>query len=98
MCGAWADSPLLQFKNEANYACTHILSIRCLQGRGGATGYDNAQALPARADSEELSKENNKSVASLKGEAVFSIAKVRSSIEHRKSVDISMFPAPADKQ
>ena len=33
-------------------------------------------ALPARADDEELAKENNKSVASLKGEAVFSIAKV----------------------
>lgn len=33
-------------------------------------------ALPARADSEELAKENAKSVVALKGEAVFSIAKV----------------------
>ena len=47
-----------------------------MQGRGGSTGYDNAVALPARADDEELAKENNKSAASLKGEAVFSIAKV----------------------
>lgn len=46
------------------------------QGRGGSTGYDAALALPARSDSEELAKENNKSIASLKGEAVFSIAKV----------------------
>jgi hypothetical protein len=53
---------------------------RCLchsaQGRGGSTGYDNAVALPARADSEELAKENNKSTAALKGQAVFSVAKV----------------------
>ena len=33
-------------------------------------------ALPARSDSDELEKENNKSVAALKGQAVFSIAKV----------------------
>jgi len=33
-------------------------------------------ALPARADADELQKENNKSVAALKGQAVFSIAKV----------------------
>ena len=46
------------------------------QGRGGSTGYDNAVALPARADSDELQQENNKSVAALKGQAVFSIAKV----------------------
>ena len=48
----------------------------CLQGRGGSTGYDNAVALPARSDSDELQKENNKSVAALKGQAVFSVAKV----------------------
>ena len=48
------------------------------QGRGGSTGYDNAVALPARSDSEELAKENNKSTVALKGQAVFSIAKVRS--------------------
>ena len=47
-----------------------------LQGRGGSTGYDSAVALPARSDSEELAKENIKSTQSLKGEAVFSVAKV----------------------
>ena len=47
------------------------------QGRGGSTGYDNAVALPGRADSEELAKENNKSTVALKGQAVFSVAKVR---------------------
>ena len=55
----------------------------CLQGRGGSTGYDNAVALPARADSDELQVENNKSAAALKGQAVFSIAKVcRSCVRH----------------
>ena len=52
-----------------------------LQGRGGSTGYDNAVALPARSDSDELEKENNKSVAALKGQAVFSIAKVHHNFE-----------------
>jgi photosystem II oxygen-evolving enhancer protein 1 len=37
------------------------------KGRGGATGYDNAVALPARSDSEELAKENTKSTVALKG-------------------------------
>lgn len=46
------------------------------QGRGGSTGYDNAVALPARADSEELMKENVKQTKALKGSAVFSVAKI----------------------
>jgi photosystem II oxygen-evolving enhancer protein 1 len=36
------------------------------KGRGGSTGYDNAVALPARADAEELLKENVKSTKALK--------------------------------
>ena len=50
--------------------------VSVLQGRGGSTGYDNAVALPARSDSEELAKENNKSTKPLKGQIVFSVAKV----------------------
>merc|ERR1712007_223227 len=45
------------------------------KGRGGSTGYDNAVALPAAADAEELEKENTKSAAALKGSAVFNVAK-----------------------
>jgi len=45
------------------------------KGRGGSTGYDNAVALPAAADAEELAGENNKSVVALKGSAVFNVAK-----------------------
>jgi photosystem II oxygen-evolving enhancer protein 1 len=54
-----------------------------LQGRGGSTGYDNAVALPGRSDAEELAKENNKSTKPLKGQAVFSVAKVRVTALHR---------------
>lgn len=46
------------------------------KGRGGSTGYDNAVALPARSDDDELLKENIKKTGALKGSAVFSIAKV----------------------
>lgn len=52
------------------------LRVVSQQGRGGSTGYDNAVALPARSDSEELAKENNKSTKPLKGQIVFSVAKV----------------------
>jgi hypothetical protein len=45
------------------------LPVLVLQGRGAATGYDYAVALPASGDSEELAKENAKSAASLKGES-----------------------------
>merc|ERR1711881_300618 len=41
------------------------------KGRGGSTGYDNAVALPAASDAEELEKENTKSTVALKGSAVF---------------------------
>jgi Manganese-stabilising protein / photosystem II polypeptide len=59
-------------------AASHLTrSVSALQGRGGSTGYDNAVALPARSDSEELAKENNKSTKPLKGQIVFSVAKVR---------------------
>jgi photosystem II oxygen-evolving enhancer protein 1 len=41
--------------------------LRCApQGRGGSTGYDNAVALPARADADELLKENIKTTKGLK--------------------------------
>jgi photosystem II oxygen-evolving enhancer protein 1 len=46
------------------------------KGRGGSTGYDNAVALPARSDDDELQKENQKSTKALRGSAVFSVAKV----------------------
>ncbi|KAK9806044.1 hypothetical protein WJX73_008835 [Symbiochloris irregularis] len=66
------------------------------KGRGGSTGYDNAVALPARADSEELAKENAKSVVALKGEAVFSIAKIDPSTGEIAGVFESIQPSDTD--
>ncbi|CAK0784046.1 hypothetical protein CVIRNUC_007249 [Coccomyxa viridis] len=66
------------------------------KGRGGSTGYDNAVALPARSDSDELAKENNKSVAALKGQAVFSVAKIDPSTGEVAGVFESIQPSDTD--
>jgi photosystem II oxygen-evolving enhancer protein 1 len=66
------------------------------KGRGGSTGYDNAVALPARSDSEELAKENNKSTVALKGQAVFSIAKVDPETGEIAGVFESIQPSDTD--
>lgn len=66
------------------------------KGRGGSTGYDNAVALPARADSDELQVENNKSAAALKGQAVFSIAKVDTGTGEVAGVFESIQPSDTD--
>ena len=66
------------------------------KGRGGSTGYDNAVALPARSDSEELQKENNKSVVALRGQAVFSVAKVDPATGEIAGVFESVQPSDTD--
>jgi photosystem II oxygen-evolving enhancer protein 1 len=48
------------------------------KGRGVASGYDNAIALPAEADSTKLSRTNVKSTKSYKGHITFEVAKVNS--------------------
>lgn len=68
------------------------------KGRGGATGYDNAVALPAggRGDEEELGKENAKNTASLKGNIVFSIAQTNPSTGEIAGVFTSIQPSDTD--
>jgi len=66
------------------------------KGRGGSTGYDNAVALPAKSDAEELAKENNKSVAGSKGSAVFSVAKVDTVTGEIAGVFESIQPSDTD--
>nr|Q9SBN6.1 RecName: Full=Oxygen-evolving enhancer protein 1, chloroplastic; Short=OEE1; Flags: Precursor [Volvox carteri]AAD55562.1 oxygen-evolving enhancer protein 1 precursor [Volvox carteri f. nagariensis] len=66
------------------------------KGRGGSTGYDNAVALPARADAEELLKENVKSTKALKGSAVFSVAKVNTATGEIAGVFESIQPSDTD--
>eukprot|EP00879_Flechtneria_rotunda_P024089 GHRR01025526.1.p3 GENE.GHRR01025526.1~~GHRR01025526.1.p3 ORF type:complete len:111 (-),score=36.91 GHRR01025526.1:895-1227(-) len=67
-----------------------------LQGRGASTGYDNAVALPARSDDEELLKENSKSAAASKGSAVFSVAKVDPATGEIAGVFESIQPSDTD--
>eukprot|EP00239_Pterosperma_sp_CCMP1384_P002876 CAMPEP_0197847198 /NCGR_PEP_ID=MMETSP1438-20131217/5490_1 /TAXON_ID=1461541 /ORGANISM="Pterosperma sp., Strain CCMP1384" /LENGTH=315 /DNA_ID=CAMNT_0043459059 /DNA_START=78 /DNA_END=1025 /DNA_ORIENTATION=+ len=66
------------------------------KGRGGSTGYDNAVALPARSDSEELEKENTKSTAVLKGSAVFNVAKYDAGTGEIAGVFESIQPSDTD--
>jgi photosystem II oxygen-evolving enhancer protein 1 len=49
------------------------------KGRGVASGYDNAIALPAESDSTKLSRTNVKNTKSYKGHITFEVAKVNSS-------------------
>lgn len=68
------------------------------KGRGGATGYDNAVALPAggRGDSEELERETNKSMAVLVGKAVFQTAVVNTATNELGGVFESIQPSDTD--
>jgi len=66
------------------------------KGRGASTGYDNAVALPGASDADEYLKENNKSAAAMKGEAVFSIAKVDAVTGEIAGVFESVQPSDTD--
>ena len=66
------------------------------KGRGGSTGYDNAVALPARSDADELQKENNQSTVALRGQAVFSVAKVDPATGEIAGVFESVQPSDTD--
>lgn len=67
-----------------------------LQGRGGSTGYDNAVALPGKSDDESLAKENLKTTIALKGQAVFSVAKVDPATGEIAGVFESIQPSDTD--
>lgn len=66
------------------------------KGRGASQGYDNAVALPAASDAEELVKENTKSAAASKGSAVFSVAKVDPATGEIAGVFESIQPSDTD--
>jgi photosystem II oxygen-evolving enhancer protein 1 len=64
------------------------------KGRGVASGYDNAVAIPAEADSKEF--ENVKSVASLEGEITFEVAKVNKATGEVAGIFESLQPGDSD--
>ncbi|CAH9060714.1 unnamed protein product [Cuscuta epithymum] len=68
------------------------------KGRGGATGYDNAVALPAggRGDEEELEKENNKNTASSTGKIRMSVSQSKPETGEVVGVFESIQPSDTD--
>lgn len=66
------------------------------KGRGLATGYDNAVALPAQADDEELVKENVKRFVTGKGNISLQIAKVNSATGELAGTFESIQPSDTD--
>lgn len=66
------------------------------KGRGEVTGYDNAVALPAKSDDEELSKENAKSTAPSKGNARFRVTAYNPETKEVGGVFESLQPSDTD--
>jgi photosystem II oxygen-evolving enhancer protein 1 len=66
------------------------------KGRGGATGYDTAVALPASGDDEEYAKENAKSTAAGSGTIAFKVAKVNTETGEIAGVFESIQPSDTD--
>lgn len=66
------------------------------KGRGAATGYDNAVALPAASDTEELGKENTKNIAGSVGTIAFKVAKVNAETGEIAGVFESIQPSDTD--
>jgi photosystem II oxygen-evolving enhancer protein 1 len=66
------------------------------KGRGVASGYDNAVALPGRSDAEELTRENVKRAEVLEGNMDLSIAQVNSATGEIAGTFESIQPSDTD--
>jgi photosystem II oxygen-evolving enhancer protein 1 len=66
------------------------------KGRGVASGYDNAVALPARSDAEELTRENVKRAQVLEGKISLSVAKINSASGEIAGTFESVQPSDTD--
>eukprot|EP00798_Chlamydomonas_sp_ICE-L_P012089 gene12089-15196_t len=91
-----AKGTLDSFSGDFNVPSYRGSSFLDPKGRGGSTGYDNAIALPAASDTEELAKENTKSTVALRGTAVFSVAKVDPGTGEIAGVFESIQPSDTD--
>merc|ERR1711869_127803 len=91
-----ASGNLESFTGDFNVPSYRGSSFLDPKGRGGSTGYENAVALPAAADAEELESENNKSTVALKGSAVFNVAKYDSVTGEIAGVFESIQPSDTD--
>jgi photosystem II oxygen-evolving enhancer protein 1 len=66
------------------------------KGRGLTTGYDSAIALPSRADSEELVKENTKAFVTGRGEISLQVAQVNGATGEIAGTFESIQPSDTD--
>lgn len=66
------------------------------KGRGLTAGYDNAVALPSKADDEEILKENLKSFTTGEGEVYFQVAKVNGTTGEIAGTFESVQPSDTD--
>lgn len=66
------------------------------KGRGLTTGYDNAVALPAQADSDELQRENKKAFKTGRGKISLQVAKVNSATGEIAGTFLSDQPSDTD--
>lgn len=91
-----AKGTVAQFGGDFDVPSYRGASFLDPKGRGATTGYDNAVALPAKSDADELVKENLKSAAALKGSAVFNVAKYDASTGEIAGVFESIQPSDTD--
>jgi photosystem II oxygen-evolving enhancer protein 1 len=91
-----AKGPATGFEGDFTVPSYRGSSFLDPKGRGGSTGYDTAVALPAAGDSDELAKENSKSVVALKGRAAFSVAKIDTETGEIAGVFESIQPSDTD--
>lgn len=85
-----------QFLGQFDVASYRGATFLDPKGRGAATGYDNAVALPAASDTEELAKENTKNVAGSVGTIAFKVAKVNTETGEVAGVFESIQPSDTD--
>lgn len=85
-----------QFLGQFDVASYRGATFLDPKGRGAATGYDVAVALPAATDTEELAKENNKNMAGSVGTIAFKVAKVNTETGEVAGVFESIQPSDTD--
>jgi len=85
-----------QFLGQFDVASYRGATFLDPKGRGGATGYDTAVALPAAGDDEEYAKENAKQVGGSVGTIAFKVAKVNAQTGEVAGVFESIQPSDTD--
>jgi photosystem II oxygen-evolving enhancer protein 1 len=89
-------NPSTDFEGEFKVPSYRTSNFLDPKGRGLATGYDNAVALPAQADSEELVKENVKSFVTGRGKISLQVSKVDSETGEIAGTFESVQPSDTD--